>query len=206
MRDRTALWPIKVPSRLKTCFCMSSFCQLLIKQTFPSFSLSFSLQPAAIEDLRKWTSSEALGDVTVTPDCMHHVDSSICTSMVIGDNGILTPALSPSVLSADAADALYALNISQTADSAHQHQQHHQQLHQQQQQLLLPNDINKDVPLNHRLPSPEEQTKIIALKWVYNRNNSIPIFQYCLQFDANCYSFTRTASTLGQPILLLFIC
>ncbi|XP_034484551.1 uncharacterized protein LOC117789614 isoform X2 [Drosophila innubila] len=124
--------------------------------------------PAGIEDLRKWTSSEALGDVTVTPDCMHHVDTSICTSMVIGDNGILTPALSPSVLSADAVDAQYAINISQTADSAHQHQQHHNHHHhhhQQQQQLLLPNDINKDVPLNHRLPSPEEQTKIIALKY-----------------------------------------
>ncbi|KAH8407177.1 hypothetical protein KR222_009961 [Zaprionus bogoriensis] len=121
--------------------------------------------PAAIEDLRKWTSSEALGDVTVTPDCMHHVDSSICTSMVIGDNGILTPALSPSVLSADAADALYALNISQTADSAHQHQQQQHHHHHHQQQLLVPNDINKDVPLNHRLPSPEEQTKIIALKY-----------------------------------------
>ncbi|XP_017967000.1 uncharacterized protein LOC108658860 isoform X1 [Drosophila navojoa] len=117
--------------------------------------------PAAIEDLRKWTSSEALGDVTVTPDCMHHVDTSICTSLAIGDNGVLTPALSPSVLSADAADALYALNLSQPADSSHHH---HQQL-QQQQQLLLSNDINKDVPLNHRLPSPEEQTKIIALKY-----------------------------------------
>ncbi|XP_030080645.1 uncharacterized protein LOC111595972 isoform X1 [Drosophila hydei] len=112
--------------------------------------------PAAIEDLRKWTSSEALGDVTVTPDCMHHVDTSICTSLAIGDNGVLTPALSPSVLSADAADALYALNLSQAADSAHQHHHH---------QLLLSNDINKDVPLNHRLPSPEEQTKIIALKY-----------------------------------------
>lgn len=120
-----------------------------------SFFVSF-LQPAAIEDLRKWTSSEALGDVTVTPDCMHHVDTSICTSLSIGDNGVLTPALSPSVLSADAADALYALNLSQAADSSH-HPLH-------QQQLLLSNDINKDVPLNHRLPSPEEQTKIIALK------------------------------------------
>ncbi|XP_070063039.1 streptococcal hemagglutinin isoform X3 [Drosophila virilis] len=119
--------------------------------------------PAGIEDLRKWTSSEALGDVTVTPDCMHHVETSICTSLSFGDNGVLTPALSPSVLSADAADALYALNISQTADGAHQHHHHHH--HLQQQQLLIPNDINKDVPLNHRLPSPEEQTKIIALKY-----------------------------------------
>ncbi|XP_068157806.1 LOW QUALITY PROTEIN: serine-rich adhesin for platelets [Drosophila tropicalis] len=112
--------------------------------------------PAAIEDLRKWTSSEALGDVTVTPDCMHHVDTSISTSMVIGDNGVLTPALSPSVLSADAVDALYGQNLSQPVDSGH---------HQPNHQPLLPNDINKDVPLNHRLPSPEEQTKLIALKY-----------------------------------------
>ncbi|BFF91089.1 uncharacterized protein DMAD_09448 [Drosophila madeirensis] len=115
--------------------------------------------PAAIEDLRKWTSSEALGDVTVTPDCMHHVDTSISTSMVIGDSGVHTPALSPSVLSADAVDSLYAQNLSQAADSsAHHHPSHHHQ-------ALLPNDINKDVPLNHRLPSPEEQTKQIALKY-----------------------------------------
>ncbi|XP_017141950.1 uncharacterized protein LOC108155567 isoform X3 [Drosophila miranda] len=114
--------------------------------------------PAAIEDLRKWTSSEALGDVTVTPDCMHHVDTSISTSMVIGDSGVHTPALSPSVLSADAADALYAQNLSQAADSSSHHHHHHNQ-------ALLPNDINKDVPLNHRLPSPEEQTKQIALKY-----------------------------------------
>lgn len=90
--------------------------------------------------------------MTVTPDCMHHVDTSISTSMVIGDNGVLTPALSPSVLSADAVDALYAINVSQIGDNTQ-----------------LPNDINKDVPLNHRLPSPEEQCKIIALRWVATR-------------------------------------
>ncbi|XP_003736612.3 uncharacterized protein YMR317W isoform X2 [Drosophila pseudoobscura] len=118
--------------------------------------------PAAIEDLRKWTSSEALGDVTVTPDCMHHVDTSISTSIVIGDSGVHTPALSPSVLSADAADALYAQNLSQAADSSSHHHHHPSHHHNQ---ALLPNDINKDVPLNHRLPSPEEQTKQIALKY-----------------------------------------
>ncbi|KQS38799.1 uncharacterized protein Dere_GG23102, isoform B [Drosophila erecta] len=112
--------------------------------------------PAAIEDLRKWTSSEALGDVTVTPDCMHHVDTSVSTSLAIGENGILTPALSPSVLSADAVDALYSQNLSQPADSSR---------HNHHTQALIPNDINKDVPLNHRLPSPEEQTKQIALKY-----------------------------------------
>lgn len=97
--------------------------------------------------MRKWTSTEALGDVTVTPDCMHHVDTSISTSICIGDNGLLTPALSPSVLSADAVDALYSINVSNTIDNSQ-----------------IPNDINKDVPLNHRLPSPEEQCKIIALR------------------------------------------
>ncbi|XP_055853209.1 serine-rich adhesin for platelets [Episyrphus balteatus] len=103
--------------------------------------------PAGIEDLRKWTSSEALGDVTVTPDCMNRVDASISTSMVIGDNGVLTPALSPSVLSADAVDAIYSINNSN--DNLHN----------------IPNDINKDVPLNHRLPSPEEQCKLLALRY-----------------------------------------
>jgi len=31
------------------------------------------LQPAAIEDLRRWTSAEALGDVTVPPDCSSRI-------------------------------------------------------------------------------------------------------------------------------------
>lgn len=89
-----------------------------------------------------------MGDVTVTPDCMHHVDTSISTCVVIGDNGILTLALSPSVLSADAVDALYSIDVNNTLiDNSH-----------------IPNDINDDVPLNHRLPSPEEQCKIIALR------------------------------------------
>ncbi|XP_017846899.1 uncharacterized protein LOC108603015 isoform X1 [Drosophila busckii] len=150
--------------------------------------------PAAIEDLRKWTSSEALGDVTVTPDCMHHVDSSISTSLVIGDNGVLTPALSPSVLSAD------ALDLSQAPDSANQRQQ--------QQQLV--NDINKDVPLNHRLPSPEEQTKLIALKYpaeVISVNTSGKHFQrMCAarKSTSGCYAagsngHATTSSSSASP-------
>lgn len=104
--------------------------------------------------------------MTVTPDCMHHVDTSISTSMVIGDNGVLTPALSPSVLSADAVDALYAINVSQIGDNTQ-----------------LPNDINKDVPLNHRLPSPEEQCKIIALRWVASRSlYTFPFINYNFVF------------------------
>ncbi|KAH8291805.1 hypothetical protein KR054_000783 [Drosophila jambulina] len=153
--------------------------------------------PAAIEDLRKWTSSEALGDVTVTPDCMHHVDTSVSTSLVIGDNGVLTPALSPSVLSADAVDALYAQNLSQAADSSHSHS------HQRQPQHQLPNDINKDVPLNHRLPSPEEQTKQIALKYpaeVISVNTSGKHFQrMCAarKSTSGCYA-AGTANAAGS--------
>ncbi|XP_070142281.1 pneumococcal serine-rich repeat protein isoform X3 [Drosophila kikkawai] len=153
--------------------------------------------PAAIEDLRKWTSSEALGDVTVTPDCMHHVDTSVSTSLVIGDNGVLTPALSPSVLSADAVDALYAQNLSQAADSSHSHSHHRQPQHQ------LPNDINKDVPLNHRLPSPEEQTKQIALKYpaeVISVNTSGKHFQrMCAarKSTSGCYA-AGTATAAGS--------
>lgn len=33
-------------------------------------------QPAAVNDLRRWTSDEAFGDVTVTPDCTSRIASS----------------------------------------------------------------------------------------------------------------------------------
>ncbi|XP_012283351.1 uncharacterized protein LOC105701292 isoform X2 [Orussus abietinus] len=36
-----------------------------------------SRMPAAIEDLRRWTSTEALGDVTVAPDCMSRILSDV---------------------------------------------------------------------------------------------------------------------------------
>ncbi|XP_031777746.1 uncharacterized protein LOC100117012 isoform X2 [Nasonia vitripennis] len=59
--------------------------------------------PRAIEDLRRWTSAEALGDVTVAPDCM---------SRILADN---------------------AMDDSQ--------------------------------PVDHKLPSPEEQVQAVALKF-----------------------------------------
>jgi len=37
------------------------------------FACIVLLQPAAIEDLRRWTSTEALGDVTVSPDCASRI-------------------------------------------------------------------------------------------------------------------------------------
>ncbi|KAH8278919.1 hypothetical protein KR018_011052 [Drosophila ironensis] len=157
--------------------------------------------PAAIEDLRKWTSSEALGDVTVTPDCMHHVDTSVSTSLAIGDNGLLTPALSPSVLSADAVDAMYAQNLSQAADSS-QHHLHVRGNHHQHPQAVLPNDINKDVPLNHRLPSPEEQTKLIALKYpaeVISVNTSGKHFQrMCAARKSTTGCYAGGSSAVGS--------
>ncbi|KAL9897110.1 NHS actin remodeling regulator GUK-holder isoform 1-T1 [Glossina fuscipes fuscipes] len=104
--------------------------------------------PAAIEDLRKWTSTEAVGDVTVTPDCIHHVDAISDASFLIGENASSSLAPSPSIPSADAVDAISTININHAMNINN-----------------LPNDNNKDVPLNHRLPSPEEQSKIIALKY-----------------------------------------
>uniref|UniRef100_A0A1A9VES1 Uncharacterized protein n=1 Tax=Glossina austeni TaxID=7395 RepID=A0A1A9VES1_GLOAU len=104
--------------------------------------------PAAIEDLRKWTSREAVGDVTVTPDCIHHVDALADASFVIGENASPSLAPSPSIPSADAIEAISTINVDHGLNIDN-----------------LPNDSNKDVPLNHRLPSPEEQSKIIALKY-----------------------------------------
>ncbi|CAH1165564.1 unnamed protein product [Phyllotreta striolata] len=39
--------------------------------------------PAALEDLRRWTSKEALGDVTVTPDCANRIASTFSEGDVI---------------------------------------------------------------------------------------------------------------------------
>lgn len=43
-----------------------------MRKTFIIFHFHL-FQPAAIEDLRRWTSAEALGDVTVPPDCMSRI-------------------------------------------------------------------------------------------------------------------------------------
>lgn len=39
-------------------------------RAFPSSQTTSLFQPAAVVALRRWTSAEALGDVTVTPDCV----------------------------------------------------------------------------------------------------------------------------------------
>lgn len=99
-------------------------------------SLFFSFQPAAVEDLRKWTSSEAIGEITVAPNCLSRVacGTTIRPSLALNDttyasffssytDGIDVPAIS------DAVDAP---------------------------------SPPPDIPLDHQLPSPEEQCALIA--------------------------------------------
>ena len=75
------------------------------------------LQPDAVKELRRWTSTEALGDITVTPDCPNR----------IAPNFTLTDG--------EATDG--------TA-------------------------VSDDEGIDHKLPSPEEQLQVVALKYVRN--------------------------------------
>lgn len=43
------------------------------EQKFPTECFPSPRQPRAIEELRRWTSAEALGDVTVAPDCASRI-------------------------------------------------------------------------------------------------------------------------------------
>nr|XP_023023553.1 uncharacterized protein LOC111511756 [Leptinotarsa decemlineata] len=70
--------------------------------------------PAAVEELRRWTSNEALGDITVTPDCANRIGPNV--SMTDGD----------------ATDGTIA---------------------------------SDDEGIDHKLPSPEEQLQVVALKF-----------------------------------------
>lgn len=67
-----------------------------------------------MEELRRWTSNEALGDITVTPDGISRITSN-CTT-----------------IEGEEVDA----NVSDTEG------------------------------IDHKLPSPEEQLKVVALKYV----------------------------------------
>lgn len=69
----------------------------------------FYEQPAAVEELRRWTSSEALGEITVAPDC---------TTRIVSTDG----ELSDGTMASD------------------------------------------DEGIDHKLPSPEEQLHVVALK------------------------------------------
>lgn len=70
-------------------------------------------QPAAVEELRRWTSTEALGDITVTPDCPNRIPPNV------------------SHLGEDTTDGTV---------------------------------ISDDEGIDHKLPSPEEQVQVVALK------------------------------------------
>lgn len=86
-----------------------------IRHTNTDFkTLFFWFQPAAVDDLRRWTSDEALGDVTVPPNCI----STIISALNDGD---------------------------QTDGTV----------------------ISDDDGVNHKLPSPEEQLHVVALKLVF---------------------------------------
>ena len=69
-------------------------------------------QPAVVNDLRRWTSEEAFGDITVTPDCTSRIMSTT-------DGGVTEIGAEDSV----------------------------------------------DAGTDHRLPSPEEQTQTVALRF-----------------------------------------
>lgn len=70
-------------------------------------------QPAAVEELRRWTSTEALGDMTVTPDCTNRIVNSVTvTDGELSDGTV----------------------------------------------------VSDDEGVDHKLPSPEEQLQVVALK------------------------------------------
>lgn len=85
-----------------------------------------------MEELRKWTSNEAIGDVTVAPDCLSRVSHN--TSVADQSNISMRPGTSYDCTD----DIIVISNNSRRSED------------------------NKDMPLDHRLPSPEEQCLILA--------------------------------------------
>ncbi|GAB0087313.1 SCAR/WAVE family [Sergentomyia squamirostris] len=106
--------------------------------------------PAAIEDLRKWTSLEAIGDITVTPDCVARVGfgGQLNTTDMSGGHPavVVTPCTPPSG-DEDEPDDITVINSYSRA------------------QDTLISASPTDMPLDHRLPSPEEQCQILAQKF-----------------------------------------
>lgn len=87
-----------------------------------------------MEELRKWTSNEALGDLTVAPDCLSRVSHN--TSVADQSIVLMRPGTSH-----DTTDDIVVIgNNSRRSEE------------------------DKDAPLDHRLPSPEEQSLILTLK------------------------------------------
>ncbi|XP_055373794.1 putative uncharacterized protein DDB_G0282133 [Condylostylus longicornis] len=104
--------------------------------------------PANINKLRKWTSLEALGDVTVTPDCMSKVGSFLESDQI------------------NIIPSSYQENPSTYTKF---------------------NDIGteNDIPIDHLLPSPEEQCQLIANKYPAEL---IPVDITGRRFDRMCLS------------------
>lgn len=128
-----------------------------------SLNLSLHPQPSAIEDLRKWTSLEAIGDVTVTPDCASRVNitvngsalnSTVFSNDVAGtshhrdNSGTLLSITPPSPLSPSSNDETDIVTVISNSYSRHQ----------------LMGQPEPSSPLDHRLPSPEEQCQTLASK------------------------------------------
>lgn len=133
-------------------------------------------QPSAIEELRKWTSLEAIGDVTVMPDCFSRVNNncsmttgagSFSINATISSNqhsGTLLSITPPSPLSSptasmsndDEADNVTVISAmpSRTSRSHNTISSRHQ----------LSAHLDANLPLDHRLPSPEEQCLTLAAK------------------------------------------
>jgi hypothetical protein len=88
-----------------------------------------------VEELRKWTSNEAIGDVTVAPDCIARVNH----------NSSVADQSSSSMRAGTSYDCTDDITV---ISSRVNHSRG--------------SDDEKDEPLDHRLPSPEEQCLILA--------------------------------------------
>lgn len=113
----------------------------------------YQFQPAAIEDLRKWTSTEAIGDITVPPNGLSNVGpSSVHNSSALNDNSYASFSTS------------YVDGIDVTASN----------------DVI---DATNDIPLDHKLPSPEEQIHTIAKKFPAE---IVPVNTSGIRFDRMC--------------------
>lgn len=113
------------------------------------------MQPAAIEELRKWTSSEAIGEITVAPNCLVKVGaSSLHNNSTIAEESYASFSTS------------YVDGIDVTSTSTND----------------MVDGIN-DVPLDHKLPSPEEQCKLIAEKYPAE---IVPVNTSNVRFERMC--------------------
>lgn len=112
------------------------------------------MQPAAIEELRKWTSSEAIGEITVAPNCLAKVAASSLHNSSIAEESYASFSTS------------YVDGIDVTSTSTNDNV-----------------DGANDVALDHKLPSPEEQCKLIAQKYPAE---IVPVNTSNVRFERMC--------------------